>query len=94
MLAGVKNVAWSAAIAMAGIVAVALADSVWIILFLDARPFFFDPRDLGVVFGDQLWISPEGSLGNTESILALAVAIWLIAYAARRVSRTTSIRRS
>ena len=43
MLAGVRNVACGAAMAMAGFLALTLACCVWIILFLDARSVFFGP---------------------------------------------------
>jgi hypothetical protein len=86
MLAGVRNVAWGAAMAMAGFLALTLACCVWIILFLDARSIFFGPWG---VFDSQPSIHGQGLL---ESLLALAVVIWLIAYAIRRVSRSISTR--
>jgi hypothetical protein len=76
-------VAWGAAIAMAGVLAVALADSVWIILsWADARVFFFGP--LGF-FDYHPRIDGQGLL---ESLLALVVVVWLIALAIRRASRS------
>jgi hypothetical protein len=83
MLVAVRNVAWGAAIAMAGVLAVALADSVWIILlWSDARVFFFGP--LGCFDCDPRF---DGQ-GFLESLLALVVAVWLIALAIRRASRS------
>ena len=82
MLAGLRNVAWSVAIVVAGFLAVALADCVWIILSLsDARVFFFgDPT---VIFGQELYI---GSSTIAELVVGLAVVIWLIGHAVRRAS--------
>src|SRR5262245_43875933 len=95
MFAGVRNVAWGAAMAMAGFLAVALAYSVWIILFLTegfARHFFFwPPPDL--FFGQEPYIyGGESMVAGATSLLGLAVVIWLIAYATRRASRSISAR--
>jgi hypothetical protein len=97
MLAGVRNVVWGAAMAMAGFLAVALADCVWIILFWSeavARRIFFGlPPD--VLFGSDLWIyGGESVVAGATSLLGLAVVMWLIAHAIRRVSRSISARRS
>ena len=84
MLAGLRNVAWSVAIVVAGFLAVALADCVWIILsFSDARAFFFgDPT---VAFGNELYF---GFSTIVELVVGLAVVIWLIGHAARRASNS------
>lgn len=97
MLAGVRNVVWGAAIAMAGILAVALANSVWIILFWSeafARRIFFGlPPD--VLFGHDIVIyGGESMEAGATSLLGLAVVMWLIAYAIRRASRSISAHRS
>ena len=82
MLAGLRNVAWSVAMVVAGFLAVALADCMWIILsFSDARVFFFgDPT---VSFGQDLYV---GSSTIAELVVGLAVVIWLIGHAVRRAS--------
>jgi len=71
MLAGVRNVAFCAAIVMAGLFAVMLAERAWIVLFLP-------PPDGPVIFFDE----PEpwsyiGALASsyTESLLGVAVMI-------------------
>jgi hypothetical protein len=84
MLAGLRDVAWSVAMVVAGFLAVALADCVWIILsFSDARVFFFgDPT---VIFGGDLYV---GYSTIAELVVGLAVVIWLIGYAVRRASKS------
>jgi hypothetical protein len=70
MLAGLRNVAWNVAIVVAGFLAVALADCVWIILsFSDARVFFFgDPT---VIFGDEIYLG-----GLALSWSSSSVSVW------------------
>jgi hypothetical protein len=84
---------------IAGFLAVALADCVWIILFFsDARAFFLPVESPSFppwsTFGNELSLSSEYELGNTESLLCLAVMIWLMARAVRRVARSISARPS
>src|SRR6266568_4435206 len=68
MLASLRNVAGSVVMVVAGFLAVALADCVWIILsFSDARVFFFgDPT---VAFGNELYF---GSSTIAEFVVGLA----------------------
>jgi len=82
VLAGLRNAAWSVALVVAGFLAVALADCMWIILsFSDARIFFF--RDPTVFFGDELYF---GYSTIAEFVIGLAVVIWLIGHAVQRAS--------
>jgi len=89
MLAGVRNVAWGAAMAMAGIVALMLAGCLWIIILFpsDARYIFFGP-----------WFAFDGPIQiyaqHAQILLGLAVVMWLIAHVIRRASRSISARRS
>jgi len=84
MLASLRNVAGSVVMVVAGFLAVALADCVWIILsFSDARVFFFgDPT---VAFGNELYF---GSSTIAELVVGLAVVIWLIGHAVRHASKS------
>jgi hypothetical protein len=84
MLASLRNVAGSVVMVVAGFLAVALADCVWIILsFSDARVFFFgDPT---VAFGNELYF---GFSTVVELVVGLAVVIWLIGHAVRRASKS------
>jgi hypothetical protein len=87
MLAGVRNVAWGAAMVMAGILAVALADCLWITLFWSdagARYFFFGPPP-DVLFGHEISLyGGESMAAGATSLLGLAVVIRLIARVIRR----------
>ena len=87
MLAGVRNVAWGAAMVMAGLFAVMVANCVWIILSRADALFFFSPLtrwDREADPGIYSWYMP----GNTESFLSIAVVIWLIGRAVLRVSKS------
>ncbi len=67
MLTGVRNVAFSAAIVMAGLLAVMVAEHAWAALFLsDAPPPLFD---------DDYYI---GTSSYAESLIGVAVMIWLV----------------
>ena len=89
MLAGVRNVAAAAAIVMAGLLAVMLAERAWMILFLS------DPRDLptNLVFTflpiKETWIYIEDlASGYTESLIGVAVMIGLVGRMVRRASKS------
>jgi hypothetical protein len=97
MLAGVRKVARGAAIAMAGILAVMLANCVWIILFWSeggARWFFFGPSPDVLFIREFLLAGAESMVAGATSLLGLAVVIWLIARVIRRASRSISARHS
>jgi hypothetical protein len=84
MLASLRNVAGSVVMVVAGFLAVALADCVWIILsFSDARVFFFD--DPTVAFGNGFHL---GSSTIAEPVVGLAVVIWLIGHAVQHASKS------
>jgi hypothetical protein len=78
MLAGVRNVAFGAAIVMAGMLAVMMAERAWAVLFLlsDGPPPLFDGDD-GI-----------GSTGYTESLIGVAVMIWLVGRMVRRALKS------
>ena len=95
MLAGVKNVAWGAAMVMAGLLAVMAADCVWLVLSqLETYVLFDRGRD-----GDPMpffdgYAFYVGSSFLVELVVGLAVVVWLIAFAIRRASRSMSAHRS
>jgi len=91
MFAGVRNVAWGAAMVMAGLLAVIVTNCIWMAYFrlyeaiLGLRPAIF------CMFCDDtrpplVELIPE--LIRVDSIIGLAVVIWLIAFAIRRASRS------
>jgi len=91
-LAGVRNVAWGAAMVMAGLLAVIVANSIWMAYFrLDKVIILSGPRP-GVfcMFCDHTW---DSLVELIRAIIGLAVVIWLIAFAIRRASRSTSAHR-
>ena len=93
MLAGVRNVAWGAAMVMGGLLAVILAN-IWIAYFRLDVAILSGPR-VGEFcrFCDTTWASLV-ELIRANSIIGLAVVIWLIAFAIRRASRSISAHRS
>jgi len=95
MLACVRNVAWAAAVVMAGLLAVIAANCIWMAYFrLDAAILSGPPVGVFCMFG---CIDPWADLVElirADSIIGLAVVIWLIAFAIRRASRSISAHRS
>jgi hypothetical protein len=93
MLAGVRNVAWGATMVMAGLLAVVVANCIWMAYFrLDAA-----------ILSGPLWFCEFGicdpwaylvDLIRADSIIGLAVVIWLSAFAIGRASRSISAHRS
>ena len=76
MLAGVRNVACGAAIAMTGLFVVILANSVWIALFRLEAVILFIPTP-------RMWeqVDPWTSTvmwSRTDSLIGIAAVIWLI----------------
>src|SRR5262245_57316241 len=100
MLAGVRNVAWGAAMVMAGLLAVMLTYCVWLVLSrLETYVLFDRGRDGDpppFFDGYALYIGPPyiGSSTFTEFVVGLAVVIWLIGRAVRRASRSISAHHS
>lgn len=74
--AGVRNVACSAAIAMAGLLLVILANRVWIALFRLEAVILFIPIPRIWEFLDP-WTSTVMS-SSTDNLIGVAVVIWLI----------------
>ena len=95
MLAGVRNVAWGAALVIAGLLAVMAADCVWLVLSrLETYVLFNRGRDgdATLVFGQYAFYVGTGIL--VELVVGLAVLIWLIGRVIRRASRSISTHRS
>jgi len=85
MLAGVTNVAWGAAMVMAGLLAVIVANCIWIAnLRLDAA-ILYGPRVICMFGTCDPWAYLMEQI-RADSIIGLAVVIWLIAFAIRRAS--------
>jgi hypothetical protein len=94
MLAAVRNVAWGAAMVMAGLLAVIVANCIWMAYFRLDVAILSGPR-VGefCMFCDTTWASLV-ELIRANSIIGLAVVIWPIAFAIRRASRSISAHRS
>lgn len=93
MLAGVRNVAWGAAMVMAGLLTLIAINCVWIVLFRLDTYILFHPRE-GWLDADEWPYTVSLVAGRTEGLIGLAVMIWLIAHAIRRASRSISAHRS
>ena len=95
MLAGVRNVAFGATIVMAGLFAVMLAERAvtwaeraWIALFLSpsVAPFFFDKPES---WSPEPWSLIDALASDyTESLVGVALMIWLVGRMVRRVSKS------
>jgi hypothetical protein len=93
--AGVRNVAWGAAMVMAGLLAVMAADCVWLVLSrLETYVLFNRGRDgdPAPFFDGYAFYVGSGIL--VELVVGLAVVIWLIGRVIRRASRSISADRS
>jgi hypothetical protein len=88
MLAGVRNVAGGAVMVMAGLLAVILANCIWMAYFRLDAAILSGPR-VGVfcMFCDTTWASLV-ELIRANSIIGLAVVIWLVGRMIRRVSKS------
>jgi hypothetical protein len=76
MLAGVRNFACGAAIAMAGFLVVIVANTVWIALFRLERVTLFLPMPPASEYPDP-WASTV-MWSRTDSLIGIAAVIWLI----------------
>lgn len=76
MLAGVRNFACGAAIAMAGLLLVIVANTVWIALFQWERITLFLPIPPASEYVDP-WASTV-MWSRTDSLIGIAALIWLI----------------
>jgi hypothetical protein len=85
MLAGVRQIAYGLAMVMAGFLVIALANSIWAALFRADALIMFGIEKPDCAFCNEL--SWYGS-GNYEAFICVAVVIWLIGYAIRRVARS------
>jgi hypothetical protein len=93
MLAGVRNVAFGAAIVMTGLLAVMVAEQAWAVLFLLNVPVLFD-GDLGTssyLFDGDYTIDTQLEAlftSYTESLIGVAVLIWLVGRMVRRALKS------
>lgn len=76
MLAGVRNFACGAAIAMAGLLVVIVANTIWIALFRLERVTWFLPIPPASEYADP-WASTV-MWSRTDSVIGIAAVIWLI----------------
>jgi hypothetical protein len=76
MLAGVRNFACGAAIAMAGLLVVIMANTVWIALFQLESATLFLPIPPASEYVDP-WASTV-MWSRTDSLIGVAAVIWLI----------------
>jgi len=89
VLAGVRNVAWGAAMVLAGLLAVILAECVWMAYFRYDAAILSGPLTFCMFGICDPWASLV-ELIRADSIIGLAVVIWLIGRAVRRVSKSRS----
>src|SRR5262245_32011506 len=88
-LAGVRNVAWGAAMVMAGLLAVIVANGIWMASFRLAEAILSGPRIICEFHICDPWAHLV-ELIQADSVIGLAVVIWLIAITLRRASRSIS----
>ena len=86
MLAGVRNVAWGAAMVMAGFLAVTAANCVLLIAFLRSNALFL--LDASTMFYDPWLEMPTYAPADARTLISLVVVIWLIGHAVRRASKS------
>ena len=87
MLAGVRNVVFDAAIVMAGLLAVMVAEQAWAVLFLSMPPSLFD----GDLTTSSCLFDCDYTIGTSsyaESLIGVAVMIWLAGRMVRRGLRS------
>ena len=93
MLAGVRSVAWGSAMAMAGLLAVIVANCIWMAYFRWDEAILSGPRMICEFGICDPWAHLV-KLIEADSVIGLATVIWLIAFAIRRASRSISAHRS
>src|SRR5262245_61612814 len=93
MFAGVRNVAWGAAMVMAGLLAVIVANCIWMAYFRLDAVILSRPHIIGMFATYDPWASLVELIraDSIDSIMGLAVVIWLIGRAVRRVWKSRSI---
>jgi len=91
MLASVRQIAYGLAIAVAGFLFVALAQSIWVAVFRADALFLFGIKKPDWLFGPDAppwwWVSAYG-FGHYEVFICVGVVMWLIGYAIRRVAKS------
>jgi hypothetical protein len=87
MLAGVRQIAYQLAMAMAGILVIALAHSIWVALFRADVDYFFHPFDFQL---PMFWSPWEYEVGYLEGLMCLSVVTWLIGSVIRRSAKSMS----
>ena len=92
MLAGVRNVALGAAMVMTGLLAVIVANCIWMTYFRWDEAILSGPRMICEFGICDPWAHLV-ELIRTDAIMGLAVVIWLIAFAIRCASRSISAHR-
>ena len=92
-VAGLRNVAWGAAMVMAGLLAVIVANGIWMAYFRLDTAILSGPLGFLCEFQNCDPWAHLVELIRTDSIIGLAVVIWLIAFAIRRASRSISAHR-
>jgi len=93
VLAGARNVAWAAAMVMVGLLAVIVANGIWMAYFRLAEAILSGPRGFLCEFGICDPWAYLVELIRADNVIGLAVVIWLIAFAIRRASRSISAHR-
>jgi len=93
MLAGVRNVALGTAMVMTGLLAVTVANCIWMAYFRWDEAILSGPRMICEFVICDPWAHLV-KLIQADSVIGLAVVIWLIAFAIRRASRSISAHRS
>ena len=93
MLAGVRSVAWGAAMVMTGLLAVIVANCIWMAYFRWDKAILSGPLIICEFGICDPWAHMV-ELIRTDTIIGPAVVIWLIAFAIRRASRSISAHRS
>jgi hypothetical protein len=86
VLAGVRNVAWGAAMVTAGLLAVILANCIWMAYFRLDAAILSGPLIFCMGICDS-WASLV-ELIRADSIIGLAVVMWLIGHVIQRASRS------
>ena len=90
-VAGLRNVAWGAVMVMAGLLAVIVANGIWMAYFRLAEAILSGPYICEFGICDPWAYLVD--LVRADSTIGLAVLIWLIAFAIRRASRSISAHR-
>jgi len=93
VLAGVRSVAWGAAMVMVGLLAVILADCIWMAYFRLDAVILSGPLVICEFHICDPWAFLV-ELIRADSIIGIAVVIWLIGRVVRRASRSISAHRS